>query len=143
MPAEPPPAFVESVVFREIEEPLEMYEWYDALPLVFDHVSFEQYRHTPGRQHALRATRHGETIGVTYVTLTPDGRCRLAKLRLAELADWAPAFLRAAVPAGASLSVTDASDRYGQWFASWGYVPGPITLWLRRSLYQSPTEPSL
>jgi ribosomal protein S18 acetylase RimI-like enzyme len=133
MPEGAPLSFLEDVVFRPIEEPLEMYEWYDALPLPFNQATFEEYRHSPGRPRALRATRHGETIAAAYVTLASDERCVLGKLRLAEMADWVPEFLRAAALPGRPLAVIDANDRYGQWFASWGYAPGPARVWLRRS----------
>jgi [ribosomal protein S18]-alanine N-acetyltransferase len=134
MPETPAPSFVANVVFRPIEEPLEMYDWYDALPLAFDDWTFAQYRYGSGRLQAVRATRHGETIAAAYVLHAADTACYLAKFRLAELADWVPEFLHAAAGPGVPLSVTDVTGRYGQWFAAWGYVPGPVRIWMRKPL---------
>jgi ribosomal-protein-alanine N-acetyltransferase len=134
MPEAPALSFVEDVVFRPIEEPLEMYDWYDALPLAFDDWTFAQYRHFPGRPQAFRATRHGETIAAAYAIHAAETDCFLAKFRLAEMADWVPDFLRAVAGPGASVAVTDATGRYGQWFAAWGYGPGTVRIRMRKQL---------
>lgn len=132
-PEAPAPSFVADVVFRPIEEPLEMYDWYDALPLAFDDWTFAHYRYAAGRHQALRATRHGETIATAYMLHGAEGTCTLAKFRLAEMADWIPEFLHAAAGSGVALAVTDATGRYGQWFGAWGYAPRAVQLRMRKS----------
>jgi hypothetical protein len=50
------------------------------------------------------------------------------------MADWVPEFLRTVALPGVPFSVTDASGRYGQWFAAWGYQPGSVLLRMRRRI---------